>query len=74
MKSEVIGVTCDTIAVILGGGKGERLYPLTKHRAKPAVPIAGKFREGRRLSTCPPAYAGEVGNGGDLRELFIISN
>ncbi len=34
----------DTIAVILGGGQGERLYPLTKDRAKPAVPIAGKFR------------------------------
>ena len=33
-----------TIAVILGGGRGERLYPLTKDRAKPAVPIAGKFR------------------------------
>jgi len=37
-------MTRDTIAVILGGGKGERLYPLTKNRAKPAVPIAGKFR------------------------------
>ena len=34
----------DVIAVILGGGRGERLYPLTKLRAKPAVPIAGKFR------------------------------
>jgi glucose-1-phosphate adenylyltransferase len=34
----------DIIAVILGGGRGERLYPLTKDRAKPAVPIAGKFR------------------------------
>ncbi len=34
----------DIIAVILGGGRGERLYPLTKLRAKPAVPIAGKFR------------------------------
>lgn len=33
-----------TIAVILGGGVGSRLYPLTKHRSKPAVPIAGKFR------------------------------
>ena len=32
------------IAVILGGGRGDRLYPLTKDRAKPAVPIAGKFR------------------------------
>ena len=32
------------LAIILGGGKGTRLYPLTKLRAKPAVPIAGKFR------------------------------
>ncbi len=31
-------------AVILGGGKGTRLYPLTRLRAKPAVPIGGKFR------------------------------
>jgi glucose-1-phosphate adenylyltransferase len=35
---------CDAIAVVLGGGEGKRLYPLTKYRAKPAVPIAGKFR------------------------------
>ncbi len=33
-----------TIAVILGGGAGSRLYPLTKHRSKPAVPVAGKYR------------------------------
>src|SRR6056297_2941943 len=32
------------LAIILGGGKGTRLYPLTKLRAKPAVPIAGKYR------------------------------
>ncbi|MEM5773481.1 MAG: glucose-1-phosphate adenylyltransferase [Anaerolineaceae bacterium] len=32
------------LAVILGGGRGSRLYPLTKLRAKPAVPIAGKYR------------------------------
>lgn len=32
------------LAVILGGGRGTRLQPLTKLRAKPAVPIAGKFR------------------------------
>ena len=32
------------IAVILGGGRGARLFPLTRERAKPSVPIAGKFR------------------------------
>lgn len=32
------------IAVILGGGAGSRLYPLTANRSKPAVPIAGKYR------------------------------
>jgi glucose-1-phosphate adenylyltransferase len=32
------------LAVILGGGRGTRLWPLTKYRAKPAVPIAGKYR------------------------------
>lgn len=34
----------DVLAIILGGGRGERLYPLTKHRAKPALPLAGKYR------------------------------
>ncbi len=32
------------LAIILGGGAGTRLYPLTKQRAKPAVPLAGKYR------------------------------
>src|SRR5712671_7472023 len=32
------------LAVILGGGRGTRLFPLTKDRAKPAVPLAGKYR------------------------------
>jgi glucose-1-phosphate adenylyltransferase len=34
----------NVVAVILGGGRGTRLYPLTKVRAKPAVPIGGKYR------------------------------
>jgi glucose-1-phosphate adenylyltransferase len=34
----------DVLAVILGGGRGTRLYPLTYKRSKPAVPIAGKYR------------------------------
>jgi len=33
-----------TVAIILGGGAGSRLYPLTASRSKPAVPIAGKYR------------------------------
>lgn len=32
------------LAIILGGGQGSRLYPLTDRRSKPAVPIAGKYR------------------------------
>lgn len=34
----------DLISVILGGGAGTRLHPLTLHRSKPAVPLAGKYR------------------------------
>lgn len=34
----------NVLSIILGGGAGTRLYPLTKLRAKPAVPLAGKYR------------------------------
>jgi len=34
----------NVVALVLGGGQGTRLYPLTKLRSKPAVPVAGKYR------------------------------
>src|SRR6187200_2851079 len=34
----------NVMSLVLGGGRGTRLYPLTKHRSKPAVPLAGKYR------------------------------
>jgi glucose-1-phosphate adenylyltransferase len=40
MKTNKKGV----VAIILGGGQGSRLYPLTETRSKPAVPIGGKYR------------------------------
>lgn len=33
-----------TLVAVLGGGRGSRLFPLTKHRCKPAVPMGGKYR------------------------------
>jgi glucose-1-phosphate adenylyltransferase len=39
-----LGMSRDTLAVILGGGQGTRLFPLTELRAKPAVPLGGKYR------------------------------
>ena len=36
--------TRNVLCVIMGGGQGSRLFPLTKDRAKPAVPLAGKYR------------------------------
>jgi glucose-1-phosphate adenylyltransferase len=38
------GTTQRTLSIIMGGGAGTRLYPLTKERAKPAVPLGGKYR------------------------------
>lgn len=55
----------DLIAVILGGGRGTRLSPLTRYRSKPAVPIAGSYRlVDVAVSNC--IHAG-------LRRIFVIT-
>lgn len=43
-KVKRASATKDVLALVLAGGKGERLHPLTLHRAKPAVPFGGKYR------------------------------
>ena len=44
MAIRTITHSTEMLSVILGGGAGSRLYPLTASRSKPAVPIAGKYR------------------------------
>ncbi len=41
---KTLSISKDVVAIILGGGAGTRLSPLTSSRSKPAVPIAGKYR------------------------------
>ena len=53
--------TANVYALILGGGRGTRLFPLTKDRAKPAVPLAGKFRLiDVPISNCINAHVGKI--------------
>src|SRR3954471_4582973 len=55
----------DIVSVILGGGAGTRLFPLTKDRAKPAVPIGGKYRlVDIPISNCINS---------DLRRVFVLT-
>jgi len=44
MAMPLIPPASRTLAIIMGGGAGTRLFPLTKERAKPAVPLGGKYR------------------------------
>jgi len=44
MSSTATNIMDKAICLILGGGAGSRLYPLTKERSKPAVPVGGKYR------------------------------
>ena len=53
------------LSVIMGGGRGTRLYPLTKERCKPAVPLAGKYRlVDIPISNCINS---------DINRIFILS-
>src|ERR1700741_5501050 len=53
------------LCVIMGGGQGTRLFPLTKDRAKPAVPLAGKYRlVDIPISNCLNS---------ELRRIFLIT-
>ncbi|MEO6815754.1 MAG: glucose-1-phosphate adenylyltransferase, partial [Edaphobacter sp.] len=55
----------DTLGVLLAGGAGERLFPLTRDRAKPAVPFAGQYRIiDSTLSNCINS---------DLRRVYILT-
>src|SRR6266704_1731798 len=55
----------DVLGVILGGGRGTRLFPLTSHRSKPAVPIGGKYRLiDIPISNCLNS---------DLRRIFVLT-
>lgn len=58
-------MTNKTIAVVLGGGVGSRLHPLTEHRSKPAVPIVGKYRlVDIPLSNCINS---------NIRQIFVLT-
>ena len=55
----------EVLAIILGGGQGSRLFPLTQLRSKPAVPIGGKYRLiDVPISNCLHA---------DLRRIFVLT-
>jgi glucose-1-phosphate adenylyltransferase len=41
---KLLNIQNQTVAIVMGGGAGSRLFPLTEKRAKPAVPLAGKYR------------------------------
>jgi glucose-1-phosphate adenylyltransferase len=55
----------DVLAIILGGGRGNRLFPLTLMRSKPAVPIGGKYR----LIDIPISNCLNAG----LRRMFVLT-
>jgi len=63
--SSFASVTNSTLAIIMGGGAGTRLFPLTKDRSKPAVPLAGKYRiVDIPISNCINS---------DLRHIYVLT-
>jgi len=58
-------LTSDTLAIILGGGRGTRLFPLTARRSKPAVPIGAKYR----LIDVPVSNSLHAG----IRRIFVLT-
>jgi len=60
-----MAVNNEVLALILGGGQGTRLFPLTQHRSKPAVPIGGKYR----LIDIPISNCLH----GDIRRIFVLT-
>src|SRR5215510_7941319 len=58
-------VNNDVLALILGGGRGSRLFPLTQLRSKPAVPIGGRYRLiDIPISNCLHA---------DIRRIYVLT-
>ncbi|MCA9751913.1 MAG: NTP transferase domain-containing protein, partial [Gemmatimonadetes bacterium] len=55
----------DIVCLVLGGGRGTRLDPLTRYRSKPAVPVGGKFR----LVDIPISNSLNSG----VRKIFVIT-
>ncbi len=65
MIADTRRLTDKSLAIIMGGGAGTRLFPLTKERAKPAVPLAGKYRlVDIPISNCLNS---------DLRRIYVLT-
>jgi glucose-1-phosphate adenylyltransferase len=60
-----MAVNNEVLALVLGGGQGTRLFPLTQHRSKPAVPIGGKYR----LIDIPVSNCLHA----DIRRIFVLT-
>src|SRR5437763_16078828 len=60
------GPTQRTLSIVMGGGAGTRLFPLTQHRAKPAVPLGGKYS----LADIPISDCLNSG----LRSIYVLSH